>query len=114
MSLRNNTLTAYRMSGGDWVDGYWVDGTEEALPAVKASIQPFNPEEIDFIPANRRGSDRLNIFTGSLLFCLLDNDDDQPDQIDHDGSRWEVIKKFVWQNNIINHYRYIIIRLVNK
>jgi len=110
MSLRNNVLKVYRNKGGTFVDGYWDAGKEYVLQ-MRCSIQPFDPKEISFIPENRRTSDRVNIFTDAKLFV---SSDEQPDQVEHDGGRWEVFKCFSWQNKVIDHYRYILIRLENK
>lgn len=112
MSLRNNRITVYRNQTGSYVNGRWIVGSVETNFIILCGVQPFDPKELNFLPEGRRENDLRNLFTSKELFTLENGK--RPDQVDYLGSRWEVIKVFKWQNNIINHYRYVIVKLQDK
>lgn len=108
---RRRPLVAYRKSGGQYVKSEWVDGTETEINFT-ATVQPLsNGVEMDVIPEGRRTNATYRLYTDTYLNTVKD---DNPDEVDIMGERFEVFARADWQNGLINHYKYIITKKVGK
>lgn len=100
-------LTVYRLIGGQYVNGRWVEATSTAIP-ITASIQPTTGEDTQLVPEGRNISKTYKLYTSTPIRPVTDQN---PDQIDIFGQRYEVVQVFPWQNNsnfaLVNHYKFI-------
>src|SRR6188768_3661806 len=89
-------LTIYRKTLGSYVNGLWVDGIETAIP-ITASIQPTTGEELLSLPEGRRNKKTYALFSSSKINLIVS--EQNPDEIEIYGERYEIIRVEVWQNN---------------
>ncbi|MEE9374563.1 MAG: hypothetical protein V3V00_16020 [Saprospiraceae bacterium] len=93
-----------------------IDASGKNLPGsknpftIKASCQPSKPEDVALLPEGRRNNggtytiytnDNLNTITGSQ----------NPDQISLFGEIYETFQSEVWANDLINHNKYLAIKI---
>lgn len=102
--FRNYSLTVKRKAGASFVSGRWTGGSESDI-AIKCSVQPLSEKELVSLPEGRRTRENYRIFTDTELFTV---DAQNPDEVIYLGERYEVYTVGKWQNQIINHYTYII------
>lgn len=101
-------LTIYRKSAGSYVNGFWVEGAETAIP-ITASIQPTSGEEMLSLPEGRRNRKTYSLFTSTPIQVIVGGAN--PDQITIYGERYEVVRVEPWQNNpgvfkVVNHFKF--------
>ncbi len=108
---RRQPLKVFRKSGGSYVKSEWVDGPETEID-ITATIQPLsNGEEMQVIPEGRRSNETYKLYTSSELFTVTD---DNPDEVEVYGKRFEVYGKAIWQNGLQNHDKYIVTKKIGK
>ena len=100
-------LKVYRQSGGEYVNGIWQPGTETEI-TVRVSVQPSSPDDMELLPEGRRERRAYTLFGDD---ALLGVGDDNPDQVEIDGERYEVSAVQYWRNSIIPHTRTVVTRL---
>ena len=110
--LRNHTLTVHRKGAGAYVDGEFVPAGDALTFSIKCSVQNPTGEETETLPEGRRTDDARILFTDTQLYSV--NGNSNPDQVELDGTFYEVWDVRPWQNNLINHYRYIIQKIEAK
>ena len=104
------SINLYRKVAGSYVNGLWVEGSE-TLILITASVQPTNGEEMLSIPEGRRNRKSYALFTETEIDVI--HLGANPDQVEIDSERYEVVKVDVWQNNppvfgIVNHYKFLV------
>ena len=104
--FRNYSLTVKRKASGSFVNGRWT-GEAESDVAIKASVQPLSERELLTLPEGRRNSETYRIFCDTELYTV---ESQNPDEVVFNGERFEVFTVGRWQNQIINHWTYIIIK----
>lgn len=106
MSQFRKTLTRYTKDVGTVVDGHFVEGiTTEST--IQASLQALKPEDIQQLPEGRRNSKIFFLFTDTKLNLVTSAN---PDLIVVNSENYEVDKEEAWQNGVINHYKYLIVK----
>ncbi len=103
-------LTINRVAGaydhGKWVEGDTIDFE------IQASVQPvksLSENEMQSIPEGRRQSAMFRIYTNTEL--LTTEIDQQPDRAMINGEEFELFVSNPWQNNVINHYKYVLVKM---
>jgi hypothetical protein len=104
--------TIKRLAGGSYVNGIWIEGTESQF-TIKASVQPMRGQEMLLLDENRRDIASFKIYTDAELITASKNSQN-PDKIVLDDGDYEVIKVMPWQNDVINHYKYIVSKVVSN
>lgn len=100
-------LTAYPIINGEYINGKFNE--EKGTPyIIIASVQPLTERELQSLPEGRRNKDAFTLFSSDLLNTL---DEQNPDIVVIDGEDYEVFKRATWGNKIINHYKYIVVKL---
>lgn len=106
--LQKLRITLFRFESGEFNEnGIWVPGTQELIP-IRCTVQPATPEDLQSLPEGRRQSRAFRIFTRAFLRAVATKN---PDQVQINGERYELLSVQIWQNNIINHYTAIAVRL---
>lgn len=107
MNSFRRQLTIYRKAVGTVVDGIFTEGAPTS-DVILASVQALKPEDIQQLPEGRRNSKLFFIFTDTRLNLVTSAN---PDIVVVDSENYEVDKEEVWQNNVINHYKYLIVKV---
>lgn len=98
-----------RVSPGSYdSDGIWSEGSE-IISIIKASVQPTSPNDVEQIPEGRREQKSYTLFTDTNLIALGYHQNS--DKFEIDGEIFEAVNVESWQNNIINHYKAIVVRI---
>jgi hypothetical protein len=110
MSLfKNYTLDVYRYTGGSYDpdSGKYIEGSESTFQ-ILTSLQPINGEELQALPEARRQAATYKIYpevVDPINLPLRTVDDENPDQIDVFGERYEIYRLENWTNDLINHQK---------
>lgn len=96
---------------GAYVSGNWVPGTRTA-GEVLASAQPvIIGQDLNALPEGRHLSDFVKFYTDARLKVTADGEGVQPDIIVHEGYGYEIVSIFTNQSGVINHYKYIGVKI---
>lgn len=106
-SLFRRELTGTRLAAGTRVNGHWVEGSPSSI-SFQASVQPTTAHDLMFLDIGRRERKTYTIYTDFKLNALTAGIAN-PDLISIDGEQYEVDFEAPWRNNVISHYKYIIV-----
>lgn len=95
-----------RTTPGQYVDGKWVDGAPAPM-TILASVQPVTAEDQIVMPAGKRLSDYVKLYTSTELYPLSEQDKKQPDRLIWRGKEYECIEVGVRQMDVISHWKCI-------
>lgn len=107
MNSFRRQLTIYRKAEGTVTDGFYSEGSPSE-ETIMASVQALKPEDVQQLPEGRRNSKLFFIFTDTRLNLVTSAN---PDIVVVDSENYEVDKEEVWQNGVINHYKYLIVKV---
>lgn len=112
MSLRTFTLTVTRTAQGHYRqgDGMWVEGAESTFTIV-ASVQPLRPREIELLPDERRTTEALRVYSDTPLRLAEQGSNLNADKVEIMGSNYEAYSCEPWQNNLLNHFKSIVLKI---
>lgn len=111
MSGFRKDLTVLRQSAGAYVDGVFVPGSSSTL-TIQASVQPVKMgRDMQALPEGRHMSDYKKIYCADRLNVTADGEGVQPDKIVHLGYVYEIIDLDEAQSDVINHYRYLAVKI---
>lgn len=92
------------------VNGVIVDG-EMVESQANFSVQSIkDAQEIESLEAGRRLTDYRRLYSDTKLQIADDFDMAQPAIVVIDGFNYEVKHREPWQNGIISHYKYYVVR----
>jgi len=113
--IQRQLLTVTRYTGGTYSDGgEWVEGTPADIPNFRASKQPLSARQLQSLPEGRRASGESYRLYADPTPELNISTDESPDFVEIDGEDYEVFLRDRWDNNLINHRKYIVIRKATK
>ena len=96
-----------REAAGTYTNGVWAPGARSALTTL-ASVQPVAVgQDMHALPEGRHLSDFVKLYTNDKLNVTADGEGVQPDIIIHEGYGYELVSIFANQSGVINHYKYI-------
>lgn len=96
-----------RVRTGSHVSGYWVDDPETDT-TIEGSVQPAPGRERSNIPEGYDSTSAQELFTDSELNTAEAGGNQRPDQILYRNEWYVVLRKAPWQNDVLNHYEYVI------
>jgi hypothetical protein len=108
MSSFRKPTTVISRGTGAYTNGTYSESVG-ATSTIQASVQPTSAAEVLTLPEGRREKKSFKLFTDSSLLSL--DQTQNPDRVVIFGEEYEVIKKDPWQNNVINHYEYIVVKV---
>ena len=112
--IPRKTLTVERTTGSGYINGQWNPGTTSSF-TIKASVQPITGRDLEALPQGRRESgESYSLFTSldTILFCI--NNNENPDIVTIYGQKFEVYSISRWENHLINHFEYSVLRKTTK
>lgn len=96
---------------GAYINGRWAPtGNLETLQ-ITASVQPLSGDELQMLPEGERTAETKRLYTTTKLNSLNESEQMNADIITIDGSSWEVHKAEAWSPNILDHNKYLIVRM---
>jgi len=99
--------TLIRKSGGTYVSGRWVEGTETRTP-IKVSVQHREVEgstdRREPLPENERSESGVTMYTSTEL-KPGGRPGIEADRVEVDGTIYEIKTVEAWKNGLINHYK---------
>lgn len=107
MPLLGHDITVIRNSPGHLEGGLWVNG-EETTFTIRGSVRPIKPQSDLFLPQGRDLTSAIQMFSDTRLKVAKPDGDTPGDRVIVEGSVYECIKEYPWQNNILPHWKYII------
>ena len=112
--LQYQTITRVRRTGGGWYNSRYVEGTEETLEDVQASVQ--NPtkkgsEIIKNMPEGERLDSWKVLYCDVGTFRISDDDEDyQSDLIVWEDFYWDVRRINTWEGGVLTHDQVFCVR----
>jgi len=103
-SLPRRTFAAGTIVKGRFIEGAPTD------TAIFASVQPLKAHEIMQLPEGRRNSKSFWLFTDTKLNVIDELNKINPDLITIDSELFEVFKIEPWQNNVIPHFKVMVMK----
>jgi hypothetical protein len=88
--------------------GRYTEGSESSFE-ISGSYQPLARSELEFLPEGRREEHAYKIYTDTELRTL--KDDTNPDKVVIDGQDYEVYSRLPWRNFVINHYKFLVMKV---
>ena len=111
MSSFRRPKDVLREAAGTYTNGLWVAGSRSVLTTL-ASAQPLNRgQDLNALPEGRHLSDFITIYTIDRLNVTADGEGVQPDIIVHEGYGYEIVSIFPIQSQVLNHYKYIAVKV---
>lgn len=109
-SIFRQTLTVYRTTAPtlDSATGRYTEGSETTIE-ITGSVQPLARSEVEFLPEGRREEHAYKIYTDTELRSLQTGTN--PDRLEIDGVQYEVFSRLPWRNSIINHYKFLVLKV---
>jgi len=106
-------LKVTRKLAGEYNEaGKWVDGAVSKVLTIQASVQPLNGADVKTLPENRRSVESYCLYTNTKLTILNELVGQRGDRVVINGAEYEVVSCANWQNNVINHYKYVVQRVL--
>ena len=114
----NKEVPVLRTYNGSYTDGgVWQDGDVDEF-TIKANVQPLNQRELEqytsILPGGNRTILLVKIYTSEELMLDEQMTNQVADKIVWRGRKYKIAMKEEWQSNIISHYRYIGVEVVQN
>lgn len=93
-------------SGAHWEMGRYIK--DQAVEStIVADVQPMTGKEITDLNIGRKNVGKIKIYYNSELNIAQEDTNITGDIIEWGGNDYELIAKLTYNNNLINHYKYI-------
>lgn len=106
-----NVVTSFVVTGGVSQPTVTVLNAP-TLIEITASIQPTSGEDMELLPEGRHAEKTYKLYTSTQILTVTN---ENPDQIEIFGERYEVLQVFPWQNNLnfalVNHFKFIAMKI---
>lgn len=104
------TISMFSKSGGSYVDGRFVEGTE-VENAIVASVQRLTMRERQLLPEGFRARETLKIYTEIENIDLIQNDQipiEEAAEFVFNGKRYSMLASEVW-TYLIPHWKVTVV-----
>ena len=109
MSGFRQTITGQRYDGaGAYVNGVWDESASSEI-SFTASVQPASAKEMLTLPEGRRDRETYRLYTSFELKTADEATEVNADRVTLNGKTFEVLSVGRWQNNVINHYKALVV-----
>ena len=114
----NKSVTLIRTSAGHYTDdGQWQNGATEEM-TIQANVQPLNQRELEqytsILPGGNRTIMLVKVYTSEQLLLDEQMTGQVADVIEWLGKKYKIAMQEQWQSNIISHFRYIGVEVVEN
>jgi hypothetical protein len=116
MMFFNRKVQILRSASGSYDDdGNWQDGVQQTLDVI-ANVQPLNTREIEQYTQILAGGNRtislVKIYTNAIHLTDGQMTGQKADILLWLGKQYKIAMQEEWQSNIISHFRYIGVEVV--
>lgn len=101
---KSHTLKVY--SNNHYENG-WLIKDQSTESTIIADVQPMTGEEINNLNIGRENVGKIKIYYNDELNITKEGTDIIGDIVEWNGEDYELIAKLNYDNNLINHYKYI-------
>ena len=105
------TISMFSKSGGQYIDGRFVEGTEVETSIV-ASVQRLSMRERQLLPEGFRASETLKIYTEIENIDLIQNDQipiEEAAEFEYKGKRYSMLASEEW-DYLIPHWKITVVK----
>jgi len=104
-TLFPKTIT-YQQVAGSFINGVY---TKVNTPSTFiGSVQPVTGKDIESLNVGREDRGKVKIYSNTPLNVSIEGIQTKPgDVVEWQGQKWEVIQEMIFQNDLIEHYKYI-------
>lgn len=86
------SITIFRRSQGEFIEGDWVEGTTVEFP-IEGNIQPLKPTELMLLPEAERTRSWWKLYTDATLRTAKEGDGGwSADEFDWKGDRYKIMR----------------------
>lgn len=110
---RVNITVQRDSTGGDYVDGEWVDAHRTTITTL-GNIQPsLNWNQMQMLDAGERTKQAIAVYCNHELMMASEGltNPRKADIVLWDGYEWEVVRSMIYKMGILNHCEAIALRL---
>lgn len=110
---RVNITVQRDSTGGDYVDGEWVDAPRTTITTL-GNIQPsLNWNQMQMLDAGERTKQAIAVYCNDELVMASEGlvSPRKADIVLWDGHEWEVVRSMTYKMGILNHCEAIALRL---
>jgi hypothetical protein len=107
MSSFRRQKDVLREAVGSYTNGVWAAGSRSALTTMTSVQAVVMGQDLQALPEGRHLSDFIKLYTSDRLKVIADGEGLQPDIIVHEEYGYELVSIFTNQSNVINHFKYI-------
>jgi hypothetical protein len=116
MMFFNRKVQILRSASGSYDDdGNWQEGVQQTLDVI-ANVQPLNTREIEQYTQILAGGNRtislVKVYTNAILLTDAQMTGQKADILLWLGKQYKIAMQEEWQSNIISHFRYIGVEVV--
>ena len=114
----NTNVEILRTTTGQYDDdGNWQEGTTTQLSVI-ANVQPLNARETEqytqILAGGNRTISMVKVYTNAILLTDVQMTGQTADILLWLGKFYKIAMKEEWQSNIISHFRYIGVEVVQN
>ena len=112
----NTNVEILRTTTGQYDDdGVWQEGTTTQLSVI-ANVQPLNERETEqytqILAGGNRTISMVKVYTNAILLTDVQMTGQTADILVWRGKHYKIAMVEEWQSNIISHYRYIGVEVI--
>lgn len=112
----NKQVTVVRSLAGAYnEDGVWQDGQTQEL-TILANVQPLNQRETEqytqILAGGNRTISMVKVYTKAILLTDVQMTGQTADILVWRGKHYKIAMVEEWQSNIISHFRYIGVEVI--
>lgn len=102
------TLTLQRPdgTGGQYIDGIWVESATSTTVDIEANVQPLGYKETMVLEASDRSKKMLKVYSPDPIYSEEENENG-PDEFDWEGDTFRVMKVLNYSMGVLNHWKAI-------
>lgn len=91
---------------GSYVNGKWIEGTITEGTMI-GSVQSLSGKEFASLEIGRADLGKVKIYSNTELQVSNDGGDEKGTIVFYRNKRYEVIQEMAFDNDLINHFKYI-------
>lgn len=71
------------------------------------TTQPVTGKDLESLPAGRDDIGMIKVYSDTQLNVSIAETNNSGDLVVHNNQNWEIVKELAYQNDLIEHYKYI-------
>ena len=106
MTMFPKTINYEYHSPGAYVNGIWTPGATQST-TFEGSVQALTAKDMQSLPVGRQDVGMVKIYADIELPMSTEGGNDAGAIVLWESKRYEIIQKMDFQNDLIEHYKYI-------